>query len=57
MDRGTSGNTLDHNDPSERGRVLARVYAYILSWPEPREGESGSQDCQDDSRMDSSKSE
>jgi hypothetical protein len=57
MDRVSSGNTVDHIDPSERNRVLARVYAYILSWAEPQEGESGSQDCPDKVRMDSSKSE
>ena len=57
MDRGTNGNTLNHIDPSERGRVLARVYAFILSWPDPQQGVSSSQDCPDEVRVDSSKSE
>jgi hypothetical protein len=57
MDRVSNRNNVNPIDPSERGRVLARVYAFILSWPEPQQGESGSQDCPDKVQMDSSKSE
>jgi hypothetical protein len=56
-----NGNSTRDNGnpvaPNEKSRVLAKVYAYILSWQDPPQGESVSQGCSDEDRVDSSKSE
>jgi hypothetical protein len=41
-------------DQTERSRVLAKVYSYILSWPNPQQENQGSQDCPEEDRTGSS---
>ena len=52
-----NGNSTKNNGnpiaSDEKSRVLAKVYAYILSWQDPQQGESNSRGCADDVRVDS----